>query len=100
MIDMYKRNERIVLRKCGDFHFLIDPHCSYNREDEDILQLDEIGVLIWEFIDTPRNIDEIVSIILDNIMDEKTKSLISVISEDVTAFLKQLIDAGYIGVSR
>lgn len=98
MADKYKRNDRVVLRKCGEFYFLIDPCLSYNSEDEDILQINDFGVLIWESIKTPRQFEEVVRDVLNNISDEKTESLLGMINDDVDSFLNELIKIDFVGM--
>lgn len=47
---MIKINTEIVIRRVGEFYFLIDPQRSYNSENEDIFQTNEIGATIWNLL--------------------------------------------------
>ena len=98
MAERYKRNDRVVLRKCGEFNFLIDPCLSYNSEDEDILQINDFGVLIWESIKKPRQFEEVVGDVLNSVSDEKTESLLRMINDDVDSFLNELIKIDFVGM--
>ena len=92
----YQRNDRVVLRKCGDFYFLIDPKLAYNSEDEDILQINDIGAVIWKLLKTPKESGEIVREILDGITDDKTIGLINMVKDDVLSFLQELMSIDFI----
>ncbi len=96
MEEKYQRNDRVVLRKCGEFNFLIDPYLTYNSDDEDILQINDIGTLIWESVKIPKEYNEIIREILESITDDKTMELVNMIKEDVLSFLQELKTIDYI----
>lgn len=100
MAEIFQRHKRIVLRKCGEFIFLIDPNLSYNSDNEDILQINDIGALIWESIQEPKSVDDIVNDVLDNISDDRTISLINMVKEDVLSFLHELMINDFVGVTK
>lgn len=96
---MLERKSDIVLRKVGDFYFLIEPQKSYNSEKEDIFQTNEIGAAIWKLLADYHSIDEIHSelISLLNIPSEElNEDLRAEIKEDIVFFVKQLKKSEYV----
>lgn len=93
-----KRNDRIVLRNCGDFKFLIDPFLSYNTEDEDIFQIDDIGKLIWNSIDDYVSLNEIIDIIIESIEDDAPEEMRDAILNDVEEFLMVLKEHSFVEI--
>lgn len=92
----YRRNSEIVLRKCGDFRFLINPRLSYNKEEEDIIQLDDMGVFIWNSLKEEQALENIVEKILLEVEDDNKNDLKNTVQEDVKMFIKELVLQGYI----
>lgn len=90
-----KSNDRIILRKCGEFTFLIDPFLSYNSDVEDIIQLDEIGEFIWNGISDKIGFVTLLNNLFD-VIDEPDEELKQTISEDIKAFLTELANLGYV----
>lgn len=92
----YRQNSEIVLRKCGDFSFLINPRLSYNREEEDIVQLDDMGVFIWELLKEAYPLENVVEKIIMEVEDDNKNELKNMVCEDVGIFLEELVLQGYI----
>ena len=90
-----KRNDRIILRKCGEFTFLIDPFLSYNSDDEDIIQLDEIGEVVWNGISDKTDFEDLLNNLF-KVIEEFDEELKHTISEDIKAFLTELACLGYV----
>ena len=93
---MIKRNPEIVLRKVGDFYFLIDPHRSYNSENEDIFQTNEIGAAIWNLLKDYCNVSEVYTALLELLTDEVDYDMQEQIQEDIVFFINQLKQNGFV----
>lgn len=93
---MIAKNEEIVLRKTGDFYFLIDPRKSYNSEEEDIFQTDEIGALFWESISDGDEEENVLDKIIAGLNDIPTPELKEQIRSDLREYLGLLEDESFI----
>lgn len=93
---MLKRNNEIVLRKVGEFNFLIDPRKSYNSDEEDVFQTNEIGAAIWELISEESDIDAIHRSLIALLKDEVDEELGKQIKEDILFFIDQLKCNGFV----
>lgn len=87
---MIKKNKEIVLRKVGQFYFLIDPRVSYNSDDEDIFQTDEIGAAMWNCIDEETDFTTVYESFIKLLNDELTPELRRQIDSDLRDYLNQL----------
>lgn len=90
--EIYMRIEKkngTVLRKCGEFSFLINAYLSYNNEDEDIFQINETGELIWKLIDSEELFDDIVKKIIEY-YEEDSCEIKNEIYNDTLTFLKEM----------
>ena len=94
-----KRNDRIVLRKCGEFMFLIDPFVSYNSNDEDIIQLDQLGEFVWNNISEKTCFENLLNSIFE-IIEDPDEELKQIISVDIQEFLRVLADLGYVSFTQ
>ena len=93
---MLKRDSEIVLRKVGSFYFLIDPKKSYNSEQEDIFQTNEIGAAIWGLLENHHELSEVHKALLLLIQDEIDDDLEMQIKEDIMSFVEQLKHNGFV----
>lgn len=84
---MIEKNQNIVLRKVGPVSFLIDVKKSYNSEEQNLLQIDKIGELIWKAISIESEFEDIIQKVLVEFIDEKTDSFIQAVREDILNFL-------------
>ncbi len=85
-----KRNPDVVLRKVNPANFLVDMTKSYNSSEETILEIDDMGVAIWNCIEPGMNRTEIISSFLSLLADEKDEDFVSMVSDDVNEFLDLL----------
>ncbi len=85
----------IVMRKVGEFYFLVDPRLCYNSDSENLFQTNDIGAFIWGSIDKyGSTIEEIISTLWNSIVDDKTDELLSCVRSDVIEFVEKLIRHG------
>ena len=87
---MLKKNSEIVLRKVGDFYFLIDPRKSYNSDTEDIFQTNEIGAAIWNILSVAHEIDGIHKVLIGMLNEDVDDGMSEEIREDISEFVEQL----------
>lgn len=88
------KNADIVLRDIGGVCFLIDIKRKYNSGNRALVEINDIGRLVWNSIDTCKTVDGIV----DNVVsvcgipqsDEPT------VKSDILSFLRYLRDLGYV----
>ena len=92
------KSKGITLRKTGEFYFLIDPKLSYNSDEEDIFQTDEIGACIWNSINDNVDLKTITQKVLSYINDEKTEDLIKTVTNDIEEYLQILSYNGLVEV--
>lgn len=85
-----QRNPNIVLRKVNPANFLVDITKSYNSSEESLLEIDEMGVAIWNCIKPKMSRSDIVSSFLSLLTDEKDEDFVSMVSRDVNEFLDLL----------
>ena len=93
---LYSKNEDIVLRKVGDFFFLVDPRLSYNAEDESLFQTDEIGACFWNSVGTNESLDTILGKLLQFFNDEQTPEFVEQVREDLAEYLQILVSYGFV----
>lgn len=93
---MIQKNTQIVLRKVGEFYFLVDPKKSYNNDDESLFQTDEIGASIWDCLEEKSSFEEVFSRFTAMLTDELSDELLDEIRLDMKDFLKQLQKNGFI----
>lgn len=90
------KKEEIVLRRVGEFFFLVDPKLSYNSEEESLFQTDEVGACIWNCIYDCDTVEIILAKVLQNFTDEKTPEFIGQVRLDLLDFLTVLKDNGFV----
>lgn len=81
------KNNEIVLRKCGSFTFLVNPRVSYNRNNEEVLQINGTGVFIWDLINNEITFEEVICSLIDSIDGEVDREELK---RDVLGYLKEL----------
>ena len=86
-----KRNPNIVLRKVSPANFLVDITKSYNSSEESLLEIDDMGVAIWNCIEPGMSRQEIVASFLSLLADEKDEEFVSMVTGDVNEFLDLLV---------
>lgn len=92
----YIKNEKIIHRIVGSFHFLVNPYLSYNADNENLFQTNEIGGCIWESIKTGDTLLSVVEKVLDCFNDEKKDEFIMEVTSDVDEFVSLLISEGFV----
>lgn len=93
---IYIKNEKIIHRVVGSFHFLVDPCLSYNSENENLFQTDEIGGCIWDCLETGDCLHSVVDKVLRCFNDEKTDDFVSEVTADVDEFISLLINESFV----
>lgn len=86
-----RRNPNIILRKVEPAHFLVDITKSYNSTEESLLEIDEMGVAIWNCIESNMSRADIISSFLALLVDEKDDDFVSMVSKDVNEFIDFLV---------
>ena len=84
------RNPDIVMREVKPAHFLVDITKSYNSKEETMLEIDEMGVAIWNCIEPGMSRADIVSAFLALLTNEKDESFVAMVTKDVNEFLDLL----------
>lgn len=82
---IYSKNPDIVFRKIAD-EFILVPVRHKVADLNCIYVLNEVGALIWEFIDGKRDIDEILDRILETYDMERETA-----NNDLLSFINQLV---------
>ena len=93
---MLKKNTEIIHRCVGSFHFLVNPRVSYNSENENLFQTDEIGACIWECLEPIDSFDNVLAKVLECFLDEKTDAFVAMVRDDVSEYINILKCAGYV----
>ena len=93
---MIKINTEIVIRRVGEFYFLIDPQRSYNSENEDIFQTNEIGATIWNLLKDHHSVCAVHKALLELLTDEVDTDMSEQIQEDIVSFIGQLKKNGFV----
>ncbi len=88
------RNPNIVIRKVPPAVFLVDITKCYNNKNESLLEIDDMGLAIWNCIGEASTRDDIIKLFLDILTDEKTNDFVEMVAEDVNAFLDILVMNG------
>lgn len=94
---MYQVREGIILRDIAGIYFLIDIHKKNCYDLQKIDTVNEIGKEVFGIIMNQKNIT------LDEIIDKLTAKIINYtpdmrekISNDISKFVEQMVDKGYI----
>lgn len=93
-MDVFIRNQDVVLREVHSLYYLVDIKCNYNSNGHSIPALNEVGKAIWESLSTPTKIDDIINKIkklfdVTNISESEVKS-------DVENYISTLIKMRYV----
>ena len=91
-----KKNENIVTRTVPPVVFLVDITKGYNNKEESLLEIDEIGLAIWNCINTGDSRQQVIDKFLSLLTDEKTQEFVEMVSGDVNAFIDILVQGGCI----
>lgn len=86
-----KKNPNIVLRTVKPATFLVDITKCYNRSEEALLEINEMGVAIWSCIKGDITREDIISAFLSMLSDEKEENFVAMVTNDVNNFLDLLI---------
>ena len=87
LMNGYKKNENIILRKVEPYFFLID--ITENYVNGFLFDTNEIGAFIWENIDSAKDVDCLTTILFNAISSSKID--IEELKRDVLSFISQLI---------
>ena len=94
LMDMFIRKQDVILREIHGLYYLIDIKCNYNSDGHSIPTLNDVGKTIWESLEVPAQIDDIV---------EKITKLFDVsnvpkneIRTDIENYILMLIQMGYV----
>ncbi len=85
-----RRNPNIVVRAVDPANFLVDITKCYNSSEETLLEVDEMGLAVWNCIEDGMQRKDIVSAFLSLLIDEKTDEFVTMVTQDVNAFLDLL----------
>jgi len=85
-----RRNPNIVVRKVDPANFLVDITKCYNSSEETLLEVDEMGLAVWNCIEDGMQRKDIVSAFLTLLVDEKTDEFVTMVTQDVNSFLDLL----------
>ena len=91
-----KKNPNIVTRSVPPVVFLVDITKCYNNKTESLLEIDDVGFAIWNCIESGMTRTEVLNRFLNLLTDEKTDEFVSMVTNDVNAFLDILVQAGCI----
>lgn len=91
-----KKNDNIVVRQVPPAVFLVDITRGYNTKEESLLEIDDIGLAIWNCIERGDSRQQVIDKFLALLTDEKTQDFIEMVSEDIDTFLDILIQGGCI----
>lgn len=91
-----KKNSNIVTRCVPPVTFLVDITKGYNSKKENLLEIDEVGLAIWNCIMDGGSRQEVINKFLLLLNDEKTPEFISMVSDDVNSFIDILVQSGCI----
>ncbi len=93
-MDVIKRNNNIVLRNIHSLYYLVDIKCNYNNESHSIPTLNEVGKVIWESIEKPTKLDDVVKKVITSF--DISGININDIKSDVIEYISLLIKMGYV----
>ena len=86
-----RQNPNIVVRKVEPANFLVDITKCYNSREETLVEVDEMGLAVWNCIEDGMQREDIVTAFLSLLVDEKTDEFITMVTQDVNAFLNLLL---------
>lgn len=90
---MFYKNENVVIRRVHDMNFLINITDNYLDEKCCLYELNEIGLFIWNALDTDNNIKDITNKLIRLINDDVCFELVL---QDVSDYLEILKMQGLI----
>lgn len=90
---MLIKNKNIVLRDIHDSFFLIDITQNYLNDICNLYEINEIGVFIWNALESANSIKEIVDLLLQNIVDDVNYDEVY---DDVEMYIKLLINSSFV----
>lgn len=88
------KNSDIVLRDIGGIYFLIDIKRRYNSGNRSLVEINDIGRLIWNALDTFEILDGIIKNVM-RVCDIPPSDEPNV-KADILSFLRYLRDLGYV----
>ncbi len=86
-----KKNDNIVVRQVPPAVFLVDITKGYNNNKESLLEIDDMGLAIWNCIEYGNSRQQVIDKFLSLLSDEKTQDFIEMVSDDVNTFIDILI---------
>lgn len=86
-----KKNPNIVIRKVTPASFLVDITKCYNNRNETLLEIDEMGCMIWNSIHEGSSNETVLHDFLELLSDEKTEEFVCMVRQDVNDFINILI---------
>lgn len=86
-----RQNPNIVVRKVDPANFLVDITKCYNSSEETLLEVDEMGLAVWNCIEDGLQREDIIRTFLSLLVDEKTNEFVAMVTQDVNAYLDLLL---------
>ncbi|NNK58697.1 MAG: PqqD family protein [Desulfofustis sp.] len=86
---MYMRRSGIIIKSLDDEVLLID------EVTDSIFNLNQMGTAVWNLLNEPRTIEEIVEVLQAAFPDVSTE----IIAEDTNQLLNRLVDKGLLQVT-
>lgn len=83
----YQRNEIYVLRKIHDTYFFINITDKYNDDKCQLIETNEVGEFVWEQLEQPRGLKEIVYSLIEIVNEEVD---FKEVYEDIRNYLEDL----------
>lgn len=90
------RREDVILRQIHGAYLLVDITDKYQDDSCSIYELNEVGSVIWNYVDGVKTIRDIAMLLHEMITDDV--SLVD-IEGDVSAFLQDLSSLGFVEVN-
>ena len=89
------RRKNVILRQIHGAYFLVDITDTYQDDSCSIYELNEIGAVIWNYIDDVRSIRDIAALLFEMIIDSVSLDCIEC---DVADFVGDLSNLGFVEV--
>lgn len=81
------KNPDIAIRKVPPATFLVDITKCYNNKKESLLEIDEMGCILWDLIKEGISREQLCLQFLNMLTDEKTAEFVRMVTNDVHEFL-------------